>query len=174
MSYGLACAAEPRDGGAESWPSPSVSRQSIYLHPGQLVATREPAVVTTILGSCVAVCLWDEVAGAGGVNHYLLPEGPGTDTGALRFGNVATEALIDRLLRLGAQRGRLRAKVFGGACISASFTGQTPHLGATNVARALDVLAREGLRVDARDTGGRRGRKLLFQTDDGVAWVKEL
>jgi chemotaxis protein CheD len=138
------------------------------------VATREPALVTTILGSCVAVCLWDEVAGAGGMNHYLLPEGSGTDADALRFGSVATEALIDRLLRLGAQRGRLRAKVFGGARISASFKGQTPHLGATNVARALEVLAREGLRVDARDTGGERGRKLLFQTDDGVAWVKEL
>jgi chemotaxis protein CheD len=131
-------------------------------------------VVTTILGSCVAVCLWDAVGGAGGLNHYLLPEGGGADTSALRFGNVATEALIDRLLRLGAKRGGLRAKVFGGACISAAFARQTPHLGATNVARALDVLAHEGIRVDAVDTGGQRGRKLLFQTDDGVAWVKQL
>jgi chemotaxis protein CheD len=174
MSYALACAADPRDGGAESWPAASIQRGALYLHPGQLVATREPTVVTTILGSCVAVCLWDEVGGAGGVNHYLLPEGAGTDASALRFGNVAIEALIDRLLRLGAQRGRLRAKVFGGACISAVFARQTPNLGATNVTCALDGLAREGLRVDAFDTGGARGRKLLFQTDDGAAWVKQL
>ncbi len=150
-------------------------RVDLYLHPGQVFASRCPARVTTVLGSCVAVCLWDRHSAVGGINHYLLPDGAADGPSPLRFGSVATPALIDEILALGAHRSGLQAKVFGGACIAVAFRGQGKrHLGAANVQSALATLAAAGIPVEARDTEGRRGRKLVFQTDGGSAWVKPL
>ena len=70
----------------------------VYLHPGQLVVATQPMQVTTILGSCVAVCLWDPPLGIGGTNHYLLPVGLKTSSTGLRYGNVAIEELLERML----------------------------------------------------------------------------
>ena len=174
MNFTLAMSPVTGYGPAVFAPRP-VARQAIYLHPGQLAVSAEPTVVTTILGSCVAVCVWDGASGIGGVNHFVLPFGAATDDGTFRFGNVATEELIGRVLGLGARRQGLRAKVFGGASISGAFpAGVEGTIGARNVERALLVLARQGVPVEASDTEGGRGRKLLFHTDDGSAWVKEL
>ena len=148
-----------------------VPRVAVYLHPGQLHAGREPTTVTTILGSCVAVCLVDAGRKVGGVNHFLLPHWAGEGHRTPRFGNVAMELLLERLLAMGARRGELRAKVFGGACVLEAFHGPH-HLGARNAEVAMGFLAAEGIEVAAADTGGRRGRKLLFRTDDGTALVK--
>jgi chemotaxis protein CheD len=148
-------------------------RQAIYLHPGQMIASREAAAVTTILGSCVSVCVWDALSRIGGVNHYLLPSA-GTSDPSLRFGDTATHALVGKLLALGATRAGLKAKVFGGAGITDAFARPEGSLGALNVEGALEALFADGVPVAAQDTGGRRGRKLVFHTDDGSAWVKEL
>jgi chemotaxis protein CheD len=76
---------------------------SVYPHPGQLFASAEPASVTTVLGSCVSVCLWDRDRGIGGINHFVLPIWAGNGTSSPRFGNVAMEALLARLVGLGAR-----------------------------------------------------------------------
>lgn len=152
----------------------------IYLQPGQLVACAEGRRVTTILGSCVAVCLFDERRGVGGVNHYLLPHWAGGDAAAAsagrsawRFGNVAIERLLDEVARLGAVSPS--AKLFGGACVLEAFAARGDgHLGAQNVRVAVEALAARGVPVVAQDVGGRRGRKLIFDTASGDAWVKEL
>ena len=150
-------------------------RRSVYLYPGQLFTSREPATVTTILGSCVSVCLWDRSTAIGGINHYLLPQAAGSRSAPLRFGSAATDALIAQILALGGRRDRLTAKVFGGACIADAFTQEVARqLGARNVEQAFVALRRAGIPVEAETTGGRFGRKLVFQTDDGSAWVKEL
>ena len=159
-------------GAGETGPAARVRRPH-FLHPGQLIASPAPALVTTILGSCVAVCLWDTAAGVGGVNHFILPFGPGGDPAPHRFGGPATRDLIGRLLQLGASRQTLQAKAFGGAS-TAPGRGAAEALGFRNVARALEVLEAEGIPVTARDTEGSRGRKVLFQTDDGAAWVRAL
>jgi chemotaxis protein CheD len=148
----------------------AVPHQAHYVHPGQLFASAEPHQVTTILGTCVAVCLFDAHAKVGGLNHYLLPNRVGTGAGG-RFGASAMELLLDRVQSLGAMKSRLRAKVFGGADGRAGSAGE---LGKRNVALAYELLEQAGVPVIAADHGGPSARKLIFQTDDGVAWVKYL
>jgi chemotaxis protein CheD len=150
------------------------ARRSVYLHPGQMFVSATPAEVTTILGSCVAVCVWDRLLRVGGANHYLLPHGVGSGPSSSRFGNVALRRLIDEVLALGCRRSDLEAKVFGGACVLEALRGKGRHLGRKNVEAAFAVLRQEGIPVVAEDTGGGRGRRVVFHTDDGAAWVKRL
>jgi len=146
----------------------------VYLQPGQLYASAQPSAVTTVLGSCVAICLWDSLTSVGGMNHYLLPFFAGAGKGTPRFGNVAVAQLLDRLVALGAARGRLQAKVFGGACVLEAFQAREGHLGEKNVGVAFKLLEDLGIPVVSRDVGGRSGRKLIFHTDLGNAWVARL
>ncbi len=170
-----------------AWPRASAARppgrplppvdgpRNVYLHPGQVFASGEAVQVTTVLGSCVSVCLWDPASRVGGMNHYVLPRFVPSDSASPRFADVAMRELVDRLLHLGARRATLEAKVFGGACLSPTPGGWgKPHLGEQNVSRALAVLEKERIRVGAADTGGGRGRKLMFRTDDGTVWLKAL
>lgn len=152
---------------------PTGTLQQAYLHAGHMVVSREPCRVTTVLGSCVAVALWDPSSGIGGVNHFLLPHGSDSP----RFGNVAVRTLIREVVAAGGRRRLLQAKLFGGACVLRAFkhggTG-TAHLGQKNVEVARQILSDEGIPVTAEDTEGDRGRKLIFQTHDGAAWVRSL
>lgn len=150
-----------------------IPREAVYLHPAHVFASARPCAVTTILGSCVAIVLWDAGAGVGGLNHYLLPHWarPGDD--ALRFGNVAFERLIEELAAQGAVKKRLQAKVFGGACVLLS-AEKGEHLGLKNVEVARSLLASARIPIRAEDVGGRQGRKLIVHTDTGDAWVKML
>lgn len=156
-------------GGEEGGP-----RLSVYLHPGQVHVASEPAAITTILGSCVAVCLWDSALRVGGMNHYLLPHWAGGAAASLRYGNVAIQCLIENLLTLGCAKERLVAKLFGGGCVIDAFKEGENHLGMKNIGIARTLLGEEGIQVAGEDVGGRHGRKLIFQTDDGVVWVKSL
>lgn len=144
-----------------------------YLHPGQLHASAAPMLVTTILGTCVAVGLWDAQARVGGLNHYLLPSDP-SGTAGPRVGASAIVTLHEWVLRLGAAPERLRAKVFGGTQSAFGFERGGRDLGAQNAAIAFEWLAARGIPVVASDVGGARARKLLFQTADGLSWVKYL
>ena len=172
-SGGTGEVAEDRDAA----PSPSDEGQDlirVYLQPGQLYASAQPSAVTTVLGSCVAICLWDPVAGVGGMNHYLLPFFAGAGRGTPRFGNVAMGQLLERLLAAGAVRGRLQAKVFGGACVLEAFQARQGHLGEKNASVAFRLLEELAIPLVSRDVGGRSGRKLIFHSDTGSAWVARL
>jgi chemotaxis protein CheD len=136
------------------------------------VAT-EPTAITTVLGSCVAVCLHDPVATVGGMNHYLLPTHVSREQ-SLRFGTVAIEALLAEVLARGAGRTRLQAKVFGGASVMGVPDAGQRRLGDENVKLALRQLAGLAIPVVDGDVGGTRGRKLVFHSDDGSAWVRLL
>jgi len=107
------------------------------------------------------------------MNHFLLPEENGTARGSLRFAGPATRRLIEELAALGASRRRLVAKVFGGSVASGS-AGQRFPVGYQNVRAAHQVLREERIRVVAEDVGGPWGRKVLFRTGDGIAFVKSL
>jgi len=154
----------PADGG----------RSRIYLHPGELFASAQRSAVSTILGSCVAVCLWDPIAKIGGINHYLLPLWTGQGAVSSRFGDIAVQALLNKLLELGGQKSRLQAKLFGGACVIDAFRERESHLGTKNVQTAEALLEREGIPLVGHDVGGCKGRKLIFHTDNGTAWVRQL
>lgn len=155
-------------------PVGEVIAASVYLHPGQLFVSSEPVVVTTILGSCVAVCLWDPQAGVAGINHFLLASTPVRGAADARYGNVAMAQLMEAMLARGAATSRIVAKVFGGACVLDKFTGARQSIGELNIATAREYLERCGIALRAEHTGGRRGRKLVFHTDGGSAYVKEL
>lgn len=145
-------------------------RERRYLQPGQLLVPAQPAAITTILGSCVAVCLWEPQRRIGGMNHFMLPMPTGAATSSPRFGPSAMEQLINALRDAGARLPLLRARVFGGACMFAPMQSDA-HLGQKNAEVALDFLSRRGIEVVETDVGGNRGRKLIFHTDEGNAWL---
>lgn len=148
------------------------TRPHVYLHAGQLAVASEPTAIATVLGSCVAVCLWDPGSRVGGVNHFLLPHHVERERSP-RFGTVAVPALVDAVVRAGASRTALVAKVFGGASVLGGIA-HPRRLGAENAALALHLLEEAGIRVLDQDVGGERGRKLVFVSDEGTAWVKLL
>lgn len=149
-------------------------RLSVYVLPGELFASAEPYQVKTILGSCVAICLWDKRRGAGGMNHFLLPSSRDGQPVSLRYADQATRTLLERLQTLGCQPPNLRAKIFGGAALFQTRDLYPGTLGAKNVAAALELMESAGIPVIARETGGPQGRKLLFNTDDGGAWSRRI
>ena len=145
-----------------------------YLHPGAFVFSTRPTKVTTILGSCVAICLYDEVRGAGGLNHFLLPGESAPAESSAKYSRFAFEKLLDAALATGSRKADLTAKVFGGSCVLDAFAGKAEHLGRKNVIAAIDLLTLAGIRIVAEDTGGRRGRKLIFDTATGAALIRLL
>lgn len=149
-------------------------RRSVYLLPGQLHASAEPCQIKTILGSCVSICLWDKRRGAGGMNHFLLPTSREGEPVSLRFADAATAELLERLRALGCRPPNLRAKIFGGAAIFQARKRYALSLGAKNVAAALSLMKAAGIPVIAQETGGAQGRRIIFNTDDGVAWSRRI
>ncbi len=145
-----------------------------YLYPGELMVSREPCAVSTVVGSCVAVFLWDAQRRLGGVNHFLLPRDPRPDEPSARFGNTAIRVLVQKLVALGSDRVSLVAKVFGGANVLGTPPRGERHLGMQNVELAFASLKALGVPVMASDVGGNRGRRVVCHTADGSAWVKEL
>ncbi|MEO8243402.1 MAG: chemotaxis protein CheD [bacterium] len=113
---------------------------------------------STVLGSCISVCLHDPVAAVGGMNHFLLAAGRGEDSGHIRFGVNAMEKLINELLKAGASRPRLQAKVFGGARMSAKLA----DIGRSNAAFATSFLEDEGTPVISKSIGGSDARRVIF------------
>ena len=161
--------------GAHAGPEGSVPREAdFYLHPGRVFATAEPRTLRTILGSCVAICLFDPGLPAGGMNHYLLPDHAGRAAASARFAGPALEKLLASMLELGSPKDRLQAKVFGGACVLRPAPSRVGDLGARNVERAFELLASESIPVINHDVGGSRSRKLLFRTDDGAAFIRRM
>jgi len=141
----------------------------VNIIQGEFKVLSDPnAVLTTILGSCVAACLRDPIAGVGGMNHFLLPGSASAMSGggdATRYGVHLMELLINGLLKQGARRDRLEAKVFGGAKTIATFS----NVGEQNAAFAMQFLRDEGINVVGSSTGGDHGRKLEFWPVSGRA-----
>lgn len=162
--------------GLEDYPVPPVELHSRYLLPGQLFAGAEPTRVTTVLGSCVAVCLYDEARGVGGLNHFLLPGAPaGSDEREpLRWGVPAIAALLEAVIAAGGRPRGLLAKVFGGAQITARQVPDALRIGDRNIETALRELDRLHIAVVNHSLGGNAGRKIVFDSHTGMVWVKEL
>jgi chemotaxis protein CheD len=137
-----------------------------FLYPSTLFASKEPYVVKTILGSCVAICLWDPVTKIGGINHYMLPTWNGNDLASPKYGNIAIDKLLERMVYLGAKRENLKAKIFGGGELIENGANGT-LIGERNIRVARLILEEKNIPVVASSTGGRKGRKILFFTDTG-------
>jgi chemotaxis protein CheD len=148
--------------------------ERVIVYPGQQeVARGAPVVLGTLLGSCVAVCLYDPVAGIAGMNHFMLANRryarglPINITEAGRYGVYAMELLINAMMAAGADRKRLEAKAFGGGAMLRGL-GQDNFecVGEINVRFVLEFLKTEGIALTASDLGGDRGRVIRFRTDN--------
>ena len=146
----------------------------IYVHPGHFYVGRGSERVTTILGSCVAVCLHDPLSGIGGLNHFLLPTSSNAGETSPRYAHGAVESLVERMLMEGARPSRLQATIVGGARVLSAFPDDQNHLGLRNAAAATELLAERRIPVISSDIGGDRGRKLVFFPRGGTYQVQLL
>lgn len=146
---------------------------AVYLPPGLLHAAATPTAVTTVLGSCVAVCLFDPALRAGGINHYLLPFWNGDGLQSPKYANVALPKLFERMIALGCRPQGLRAKLFGGGAVFRQVGGLF-DIGERNVQFAEEYLAGAGIPVVARDVGQSCTRKLIFHLHTGEAFVRRI
>ncbi|MFZ5473699.1 MAG: chemoreceptor glutamine deamidase CheD, partial [Pseudomonadota bacterium] len=149
--------------------------EATKLLPGEYYVTGRDMLLVTVLGSCVAACIRDPKTGIGGMNHFMLPESGDADnvlSASARYGSYAMEVLINQLIKLGANRSRLEAKVFGGAAVLRGFT--TVNVGESNSEFVLDYLANEKIRVVSQDLRGLYPRKVYFFPASGRVLVKTL
>ncbi|MCF8232978.1 MAG: chemotaxis protein CheD [Bacteroidales bacterium] len=122
--------------------------------------------IHTILGSCVAVCLYDTVKNTGGMNHFMLPFWNGRGLASPKYGNIALQRLIEQMLSLGTKKTNLVAKVFGGGNVLESM-GPNQNMGQRNISVAFQMLEEYAIPVAANSIGGELGRKIIFETHSG-------
>ena len=152
---------------------PHFNNNAVKILPGEYFVHNEDMLITTTLGSCIAACLWDRNARVGGMNHFMLPEnsgGDGPDGG--RYGAFAMELLINELMKQGAQRSALEAKVFGGGQVISGM--HSLNVGERNTQFVLDYLKTERISVVSKDVLDIYPRKVCFLPASGKALVKRL
>jgi chemotaxis protein CheD len=142
---------------------------AVKVLPGEFFVSDEDMLIVTTLGSCIAACLWDRERHIGGMNHFMLPEGS-SDSG--RYGSYAMELLINQLMKRGASRSALEAKVFGGGAVIASMT--SINVGERNTQFVLDYLRTERIPVVSKDVLDTCARKVCMLPAGGKVLVKRL
>jgi chemotaxis protein CheD len=137
-----------------------------FLYPAELYFSKTPYQINTILGSCVSVCLFDPVTTYGGMNHFMLPYWNGTGLASPKFGNIAIEKLIDKLVSMGCNKANLKAKIFGGGEVIETKVVQF-HIGMRNIEVAQQALEEYKIPIVSSSVGGKLGRKIEFFTSTG-------
>ena len=143
--------------------------------PGEFYYTGDDMLIVTVLGSCVAACIRDRVSGLGGMNHFMLPDGGDANnpvSASMRYGTFAMEVLINELLKAGARRENLEAKVFGGGAVLRGFSAM--NVGERNATFVMNYLRTEQIRVLAEDLNDIYPRKVYFFPRTGKVLVKKL
>jgi chemotaxis protein CheD len=141
-----------------------------YLLPGAFFADRKPHTIDTILGSCIAVVLWDSVLRIGSINHFMLPKWNGEGTPSYKYGDVAIAGIIQKMVQMGSKKVNLKAKVFGG-----SFTYNANgifQIGQRNIDITFELLKEANIPVVSQSVGGSLSRKVVFHSDTGDVLVK--
>ncbi|CCK75400.1 MAG: chemoreceptor glutamine deamidase CheD [Oleispira antarctica] len=147
--------------------------------PGELYVSTHGEMISTVLGSCISVCIRDKKKGIGGMNHFMLPQnnefsseswGTNPITSASRYGNWAMEYLINAILKCGGEKKNFEVKVFGGGQMMARMT----DIGQKNILFVYQYLAEEKLRIEASDVGDIYARKVLYFPDTGCVKVRRI
>lgn len=149
--------------------------EAAKILPGEYYVTARDMLLVTVLGSCVAACIRDPKTGIGGMNHFMLPESGDPHnplSSSARYGGYAMEMLLNQLIKLGASRNRLEAKVFGGGAVMRGFT--THNIGERNSEFVRDYLDREHIRIAASDLEDIYPRKVYYFPASGRVLVKKL
>jgi chemotaxis protein CheD len=142
---------------------------AVKILPGEYFVYNEDILIMTTLGSCIAACLWDRTARVGGMNHFMLPDGAG-DSG--RYGSYAMELLINEMMKRGASRMNMEAKVFGGGQVVAGMNSL--NVGERNTSFVIDYLKMERIPIMSKDVLDIYPRKVCFLPASGKAMVKRL
>lgn len=144
---------------------------AVKVLPGEYFVSSEDMVIMTVLGSCIAACIWDPHLNIGGMNHFMLPDSDGVDTSG-RYGSYAMELLINEMVKAGSRREAMQAKVFGGGQVMASFTAM--NVGERNTEFVIDYLKTERIPIVSKDVLDIYPRKVCFFPTTGKALVKRL
>jgi len=142
---------------------------AVKILPGEYFVYDEDILILTTLGSCIAACIWDRNARVGGMNHFMLPEGSG-DSG--RYGSYAMELLINEMMKRGAHRSSMEAKVFGGGAVIAGMSSL--NVGERNTKFVMDYLKTEHIPIVSKDVMDVYPRKVCYLPASGKAMVKRL
>lgn len=153
-------------------PESEAGRRHVFLPAEETYCSPDPATVTTVLGSCVAICLWDKTRRFTGINHYVLPH-HGREPASARYGDVAIDQLLGEMQRFGSRPENLVAKIFGGAAVL-PFDSTGRSVGTENVGIALNRLRELEIRIVARRTGGARGLYIRLFTETGAVMARTI
>jgi chemotaxis protein CheD len=137
-----------------------------FLYPAAMFASKTPTLVNTILGSCIAVCFWDPSLKIGGINHFMLPFWNGQGLASPKYGNIAIDRLMEKMISMGSNPKAMRAKVFGGGEVIETNIKQF-HIGDRNIQVAFEMLEELKIPVISQSVGGKLGRKIQFNTETG-------
>ncbi|WP_370682499.1 chemoreceptor glutamine deamidase CheD [Comamonas sp. GB3 AK4-5] len=150
---------------------PHFQFNAVKVLPGEYFVTSENMAIVTVLGSCIAACLWDSSLNVGGMNHFMLPDGDAGDVSG-RYGSYAMELLINEMMKLGARRESMQAKIFGGGAVMANFT--TMNVGERNTDFVTQYLNTERIPIVSEDVLDIYPRKVVYFPTTGKALVKRL
>lgn len=150
-------------------------KKQVKIHIGELYASKEPAIIKTLLGSCVSACLFDSVNKIGGMNHILLPGKADLKNynDSARYGINAMELLINKMINLGAKKNKITAKLFGGGHILKDLSIKNSP-GIKNVQFVKDFLEFEKIPIISQNTGGAFGRVIFFHSDTADVFMKKI
>ncbi len=142
-----------------------------FIGVGEIHIATKPTEIITVLGSCIAVCLFDPYNQIAGMNHYLVPLWNGNGLQSPKYGNVSIPKMIEKIVEKGSRVQNLQAKVFGGGNIN-NITTPEMLVGKKNILIAKEILKEYGIKILAEDVGGFRGRRIMMQSDTGKIFLK--
>lgn len=148
--------------------------KQIFLLPGQWAVPHEPSELTTILGPCVALCLFDRVRSIGGMNHFLLAVGGVSGRERSRYGDTSCEDLVQCFFASGSRPADLEARIVGGANVGKLVVAEGASLGERNAEMARLIMRRHDITIGFEDTGGPNARRLRYRTGVGILEVKTI
>jgi len=144
-----------------------------FLHPSTMYVSKDPKWIITILGSCVAVCMYDPKRGIGGINHFMLPYWNGDGLESPKYGNVAIGQLFTKMLDFGAKKEDIVCKIFGGGEVLGE-NSLIFNVGKRNIEIAIKLIGEMNISVVNSSTGGKLGRKIYFNSTTGEVLQKYL
>lgn len=146
---------------------------SHFLYPATLYVSKKPIQVTTVLGSCVSICLIDTVNNVGGINHFMLPLWNGEGLASPKYGNIAIHKLYEKMINYGANKNYIVAKVFGGSHVLNTVKHNSAFdIGDRNINVAYQILDEMNISISKKSVGGKFGRKIRFNTFTGEVVMK--
>ncbi|WP_373074065.1 chemotaxis protein CheD [Sulfurimonas sp.] len=142
-----------------------------FIHVGEIFIGAKPTEISTVLGSCVAVCLYDNIQRIGGMNHYLVPLWNENGLQSPKYGNISIPRLIESMESIGCNRANMEAKIFGGGNVIDVST-EDMMVGRKNILIAKEILREYRIPIKASDVGGDKGRRIMMRSDTGKIFLK--